>query len=139
MRNVTKNMIKKFCLLTLKYDFMGYSFHSESELSFHHLIFPKKDCDDLGLEGGYFEWNGAILKKDTAHDYLHVIERHNRDMFIDITCEMIRENLKGYLSLDCLKRIDDVLKSFEREYSGTTDRNGESIIKEEYQRRIFKN
>lgn len=136
MRDITKLMIIKYQLLELKYDFMGYEFNKENELSFHHLIIPHRLCKIRGVENdGYIEQNGAILKQKTAHNYLHLIERYDRDMFEAITCQMVDENLKGYLDAKNIKRIDDILKCFEREYSGITGKNGKSLIKEEYVRR----
>lgn len=136
MRDITKLMIAKYKLLELKYDFMGYDFDKERELSFHHLVIPKRLCVAQRIaEDGYLEWNGAILKMKTAHNYLHTIERYDRDMFEAITEQMIDENSKGYLDLKNILYIDDVLKCFEREYSGARTKHGEPLIKEEYTRR----
>jgi len=136
VKEVTKIMIKKYCLDRLKFDFMGYQFLHNNELSFHHLIIPRRLCKDQGLGEGFLDWNGAILKQTTAHDYLHVVERYDRDMFEEITKQMIIENEQGYLDMNSLKRIDDVLKCFEKEYINERTTRGEYIIKEEYTRRI---
>ena len=53
-------MIKKYALMKLKYDFMGYTFSNSSQLSFHHLIVPRRLCKKEGLGDGFYEWNGAI-------------------------------------------------------------------------------
>ena len=136
MRDITKLMIAKYKLLELKYDFMGYEFKKEKELSFHHLVIPKRLCVAQRIaEDGYLEWNGAILKMKTAHNYLHTIERYDRDMFEAITEQMIDENSKGYLDLKNILYIDDVLKCFEREYCGARTKHGDPLIKEEYTRR----
>lgn len=136
MRDITKLMILKYNLLELKYDFMGYEFDKEKDLSFHHLIVPHRLCGVQHIENdGYVEWNGAVLKQSTSHNYLHVIERYDREMFEAITRQMVDENLKGYLDLENIKRIDDILKCFEREYCGARAKNGKPLIKEEYVRR----
>lgn len=136
MREVTKLMIKKYALNKLKYDFMGYTFKDNRELSFHHLIIPKKDCK--GIEcSGFLEWNGAILTQDKAHEYLHRIQCYDDDRFQAITLEMIDENTKGYLDMDNIRTINDVLESFEREYLGKTTKHGNDIIKEEYLNRLL--
>ena len=136
MREVTRNMIKIYCLNKLKYDFMGYTFESTRELSFHHLIVPKKDCKHLERKG--FEiWNGAILKQDNAHEYLHKIECYDREIFQAITDEMIEENKQGYLDMEHLRAIHGYLEYFEREYLGKRAKNGNEIIKEEYLRRLL--
>ncbi len=57
MHELTKIMIKKYALNKLKYDFMGYEFSNISQLSFHHLIIPHRECKNLGLGEGRFIWN----------------------------------------------------------------------------------
>lgn len=138
MREITKIMIKKYALNILKIDFMGYQYQDPKQLSFHHLIIPRRECEQAGLGEGYLEWNGAILRQDTAHNYLHIIEKYDMDAFNAITSEMIDENVKGCLELSNLKYIDDVLRSFEREYCGTRTKKGNLLIKEEYTRRMIK-
>ena len=139
MRDVTIEMIKIYNLKKLKYDFMAYEFKNSKELSFHHLIIPKKDCKDLGFGSGYLFWNGAILVQKTSHDYLHIVERIDRDRFNYITSQMIIENVNKQIMYDCLKKISDCLDGFEREYSGLhTQKNKNLLIKEEYTRRLIK-
>ena len=135
MREVTKLMIKKYALNKLKYDFMGYTFERTNELTFHHLIVPKKDCK--GMEaGGYLDWNGSLLIFN-SHEYLHRIQTYNDDMFQAITLEMIDENNKGRLDMENIKAIDDILRCFEKEYLGKTTKGGNEIIKEEYLNRLL--
>lgn len=132
MREITREMIKLYNIKKLKYDFMGYTFNNLQELSFHHLIVPKRDCKKEGLGNGFLIWNGAILKQDTSHDYLHLIERINRELFLRITKYMIEENKNGKIDIDNLKRIREVLLLFEEIYSKETDRNGKKLIKSVY-------
>ena len=138
MRDITKLMIAKYKLLELKHDFMGYEFNKEKELTFHHLIVPKRICIAQNIpELGYLEWNGSIIQRN-AHDYAHIVERYDRDMFNAITLQMIDQNLKGYLDIKNLEAIDDVLNQFEKEYCGARTKHGDSLIKEEYTRRIVR-
>lgn len=132
MKEVTKEMIELYGIKKLGYDFMGYTFKRTNELSFHHLIIPKRDCKKEGIGKGYHIWNGAILKQETSHDYLHLIERIDRDFFIKITNYMIEENKNGRLDIDTLKRIREVLLSFEEQYRNETDRDGKILIKKPY-------
>lgn len=129
MKEITKLMYKKYALNKLKYDFMGYQFTKPDQLSYHHLIIPRRMNGPMTIE------NGAILRQDTSHDYLHIVERIDYDMFCAITSEMIDENIKGYLDIENLKAIDDILRQFEREYCGLTTKKGRPLIKEEYTRR----
>ena len=135
MRAITNLMINDFKLKKLGYDFMGFSFKRKEQLSFHHLIVDHKNCKKLHIPSeGYLYWNGAILRQDTSHDYLHTIENYDYDRFLAITSELIDENILGELSIESLKRIRDVLKSFEREYSNERSKSGNLIIKESYVR-----
>ena len=138
MREVTRLMVQKYALMKLKYDFMGYPFERSSQLSFHHLIVPHRDCKKMGLGEGYLEWNGAILRQNTAHEYLHMVEKYDQDMFYAITSEMIDENAQGYIDLKNLKAIDDILLQFEKEYAGKYTKKGYPIIREEYTRRLIR-
>lgn len=138
MKEVTKLMIKKYALMKLKYDFMGYEFQRSHQLSFHHLIVPRRLCKQEGLGEGYLEWNGAILRQDTSHDYLHVIEHYDPDIFASITSEMIDINIKGYVDMANLREIDDMLRYFEREHCSDRTKKGSLIIKPEYTRRLLK-
>ena len=130
MREVTKLMINEFKIQQLGFDFMGYSLQKNDIYTFHHLIVPNR-------KGGPYErWNGAILCGKTSHPYLHVIEMYDYDRFTDISSEMIDMNIKGYLDTDNIQYIDDILTSFEREYSGKRTKKGKVLIKEEYIKRI---
>lgn len=126
MKEITKIMYKKYALNKLKIDFMGYLFTKPEQLSYHHLIIPKRRG---GLETIQ---NGAILRQKTSHDYLHIIENYDSDMFYAITSEMIDENIKGHLDTENLKVIDDILQSFEREYINYRTKKGYLLIKPEY-------
>ena len=131
MKEVTKLMINEFKLKELGMDFMGFQLQKGDIYTFHHLIVPNR-------EGGpYARWNGAILFS-TPHQYLHVIENKDYDMFCYITSEMIDMNIKGYLDMENIRHINDVLNQFEREHAGERTKKGKLLIKEEYTRRVLK-
>lgn len=132
MRQVVKDMIEIYNIKNLKYDFMGYTFDQLKELSFHHLLIPKKDCKNNAYNGGYFIWNGAILKQATSHDYLHLIERIDRELFLRITKYIAEENRNKKIDIDNLKRIREILLLFEDMYSKETDKHGKQLIKTIY-------
>ena len=137
MRDITKLMIYNYNLIKLGFDFMGYEFQKENELSFHHLIVPRRLCAYKKIENdGYVEWNGAILVQDTAHNYLHTIERYDRELFKGLTNEMIEQKYKGKIDIENIKRIDALLNYFENEYRDVKSKTGEKLIKEKYTRRI---
>ena len=135
MREITKLMIKEYKLMKLGSDFMGYDITNKSNLSFHHLIVPHRNCKALGLGEGYLKWNGSILNQNTSHDYLHLIEAKDLDMFMAITSEMIDQNIKGRLDIENLRRIRDILECFEKEHSSDRSKKGRLLIKDDYVRR----
>ena len=117
MKEVTQWMINSFDLENKGYDFMGYTFSKPNQLSFHHLIIPKRECPQAGLGDGYILWNGAILKQDT---------------FWKITKQMIIENRKGNLDLQQLKQIRYFLEIFEKTHKNDTTKEGKKLIKTMY-------
>lgn len=132
MKEITKLMINEFKIEQLGMDFMGFSLQKNDIYTFHHLIIPNRN------NGPYERWNGAILCGKSSHPYLHLIEAKDFDMFCYITSEMIDMNVKGYLDIDNLKRINEVLKQFEKEHENDITKKGKKLIKEEYKRRVIK-
>ena len=132
MKEITKIMINDFKIMKLGYDFLGYKVNRKQDLSFHHLIIQRRHCKEAGLGEGYLYWNGAILRQNTSHDYLHLIENIDPDIFYELTSEMIDENIKGRLDTDNLKRIHDLLLYFEREHDHDTSKKGKLLIKREF-------
>ena len=132
MKEITKIMINDFKIMKLGMDFMGYHVNRKQDLSYHHLIIQRRHCKEAGLGEGYLYWNGAILRQDTSHAYVHVIEKIDPDIFYELTSEMIDENIKGRLDIDNLKRIHDLLLYFEREHDHDTSKKGKLLIKREF-------
>lgn len=130
MKEVTKLMINEFKIKELGYDFMGYTLQKNDIYTFHHLIIPRRNG------GPHKRWNGAILFS-TPHQYLHLIEATDYDMFCYLSSEMIDINIKGYLDMENIRNINDVLLQFEREHCGERTRKGRILIKEEYTRRLL--
>lgn len=132
MKPITKEMIKIYNIRKLKYDFMGYKVDRMQSLSFHHLIVPHKDSRAAGIGDGYLLWNGALLVQETSHDYLHIIEAIDREIFLAITQQMVEENQLGRLDIKNLKRIRDLLLYFEKEHSAVKNKKGKLLIKQKY-------
>lgn len=110
MKEITEMMIHDFKLNKLKYDFMGYVFERNKQLSFHHLRISKHDCKILNIPSeGYLYWNGAILRQNTSHDYLHIIQLYDKDIFNLLTNEMIKENEEMYGEYFDIPKPDDVV------------------------------
>ena len=135
MKPITREMIKLYGIKD--FDFMGYDIKRKESLSFHHLIVPHRYCKEQGLGEGYYLWNGAILVQGTSHDYLHLIEQKDYDAFCALTSEMIDINIKGKLDVENLRKIKDILLSFEREHDHDKGKKGHLLIKREYTHNRF--
>lgn len=127
MLHITRVLINEFKITDT--DFMGYEV-CKASANFHHLIIPHRNNGVKNIA------NGAVLNKDVSHPYLHVIEFKDYDIFYDITREMMKENRMGKLDIECMRRIHQMLDTFEREHSGDTNFFGEQIIREEYVKRL---
>lgn len=132
MKSVTAEMIKMYQLKKWGVDFMGFYFTSPQQLSYHHNVIAARNG---GLETIQ---NGAILNGKTSHPYLHQIERIDEEIFYLITSEMLDENIKGKLDVENLKKINDLLKYFEKEHEDDTTKKGKRLIKWEYKNERIK-
>lgn len=127
MKNVTREMIKLYNVKKVGVDFMGYVFSSPEQLSYHHLIIAKRNGGPETIQ------NGAVLNGFTAHPYLHnAIENTDPEIFYLITSEMLDENIKGKLDIDNLRRINDLLKYFEKEHIDDVTKSGKKLIKRQF-------
>lgn len=129
MKEITITMINLFKIEEV--DFMGYSIN-KSTLSYHHLIVPRR------LGGPETIDNGAILNRLTSHPYLHIIENRDPEIFFLVTSEMVDENIKRKIDLENLRKINDLLNTFERGFCSSLTRKGKPLIKEEYTKRLIK-
>lgn len=135
MIRMNKILIYKYALMVIKFDLMGYPIEDEEDVSLHHVIIPGKSCPKKGFGKGKYFWNSAPLNKNTSHPYLHLVERFDKDRFQAITSELYDQIVKGHISYENLKAIDDILRSFERD--AFTAYTKKPNIKEEYTKRIF--
>ena len=126
MKPITREMIKMYQLNKLGFDFIGYKLNRSEQLSYHHTVIAKRNG---GLETIR---NGAILVRDTSHDYIHVIERIDPEIFYLITSEMLDENLKGKIDIENLRKIRDLLLYFENDHTHERSKKGKLLIKKEY-------
>ena len=123
-------MINEFKLKELGHDFMGYSLQKGDIYTFHHLIVPNRQG------GPYARWNGAILYS-TPHQYLHVIEATDYKYFSYLTSEMIDMNQKGFIDIDNILEINDILCEFEHKYRNRRSKKGKRLIKDAYLNRQY--
>ena len=126
MKQITKEMIEILKIDKLGFDMMGYTFKRKGDLSYHHLIIPKR-------HGGKETYqNGAVLRQNTSHDYLHLIEKIDPEVFCAITSELIDENILRRIERQNLENIRDMLLYFEREHDHDYTKKGNLLIKREY-------
>ena len=131
MEYVKKLMICKYNIIKTGYDFMGYPVNEDNNLSYHHFV-PKKKGGKVTPE------NGAILVRDTSHDYLHIIESIRKKYYRWINEQMIEENIKGFLDFDNIKNINEILTEFEKQYDEETFKDGSLIIQDIYVKRLLR-
>lgn len=132
MSVIVNQMTKTFNMSKLGYDMMGYKFKTPKELSYHHLLIPRKECKAIGYGNGKFVWNGAILVRDTSHDYLHTIEQYDLEAFYTITSELFDEVVKGEISKENLIQIREVLLKFEENFKYEVNGSHHYIIREQF-------
>ena len=96
MKEITKRMINVYNIKN--FDFMGYKIYRPEELSYHHNIIARRNGGPETIR------NGAILVQHTSHNYLHTIERYDKEIFYRIASEMLDENIKGCLDIYNLRK-----------------------------------
>ena len=116
-------MVNEYGIRDFGLDFMGFIVTDIKDLSYHHLIVPKRSGGKETVE------NGAILII-AAHRLLHFIEEKNNKIYKEIRHQMILENKKGQIDLQNLVIIDRLLLEFEQKYK--------SEIKEKYPARYLR-
>ena len=125
MQTLTREMINLYNIKKIKIDFMGYTFKDTNNLTYHHLIISRKDGGKRTLE------NGAILT-EISHEYLHLMEFIEPDIFYYITSEIIDETIKGKINIENLKNIRELLIKFEQKHKGEKRNKGKILIKPKY-------
>lgn len=126
MKEITKLMINEYNLK--KIDFMGYAVNKENPYTYHHI---KKRC----LGGKEESKNGAILTK-FAHEYLHIIETRDLQLYEYINNVLLQINEQMHEPLERqILAIWYMLEIFEEQHKNDTTSKGKVLIKNEYRRR----
>lgn len=132
MDAITKEMVRIYKLKKIGLDFMGYKIDKDKNLSYHHLLIPSRNGGKRTIENGAILMQGQHRGESNSHDYLHLIERIDPEIFCFITSEMLDQNIKGRLDIENLKRIRDLLQYFEREHINDRGNKGKLLIKPQY-------
>lgn len=128
MKDITKHIIKEFRLEQLGIDFLGYPKQGDIYTA-HHLLVPAR-------QGGKLTWENTVVLRENPHNYLHLIECKDFDIFSFVTSEMYDMKIKGYIDMQNIRYIDDALKVFEREHCSDVTKKGRPLIKEQFTNRI---
>ena len=132
MKQVTEELIRDFKIMELGYDMMGYKVEKETQLSFHHLLIARRYSRAMGIGDGYLYWNGSILRQNTAHNYLHIIERLEPELFYLISSEILDEKIKGKIDRENLIRIREILLYFENKHKEDVCSTGALLLKKKF-------
>ena len=123
MKPITNLMINEYGVRRVC--FMGYKVSKDNPFTYHHL---RKRC-----HGGKEEIkNGAILTK-MAHQYLHILESRDEELYNLLNNVLWQINEQGFAPLERqLLAIDYILRIFEEKYSNERSSSGKILIKREY-------
>ena len=124
MKEVTRYMIHLY--KPKGNDWIGYKLDTNRQLSYHHLQ-KKEDGGKYTLE------NGALLRADTGHEYLHIIESRDFDMYLYINNLLKAINSQGSAPTKRqLMAVRAILEQFEREHCSDRTSKGKRLIKDKY-------
>lgn len=126
MKEVLRLMINQYNIH--KIDWMGYKVNKENPYTYHHL---KKKCHG----GKETIENGAVLTR-TGHEYLHIVESRDIELYNYINNVLKQINEQGFMPLERqLLAIDAMLKMFEKAHRYDRTKSNKRLIKENYLKR----
>lgn len=126
MKEITREMIKIYKLK--EFDFMGYKL-IKRDATYHHLV-KKENGGKETIE------NGAVLMPN-SHQYLHLIEYKEYDIYYAVNEIMKICNKKGFVEIDDLKIISQLLKMFEEEHIKDENSKGRRLIRTKFLDRLY--
>lgn len=129
MKNITRIMIDQWNMKDV--DWLGYKMTRNNPYTFHHI--QKREHGGREIIS-----NGAIITKN-PHEYIHLIEIKDLEMYIYLNNILKEINNQGYMPIyRQYKAIDSILSQFEREHCSDRTKKGKLLIKEEYTKRLIK-
>lgn len=130
MKLITKEMIKIYKMKDICW--MGYKASENNPYTFHHLN-KVEDGGEMDIK------NGAILTF-TAHEYLHIIESYDLDIYLYLNNVLRCINEQNYFpTKKQLVTIDEMLKMFEGQYLDVKNSRNKKIVKSQFYDRIYYN
>lgn len=127
MTKLKDKIFNNFNMAERSVDFMGYSFTTKRELTFHHIQ-PK----NYGGKTTYA--NGSLLIRP-SHNYIHIIEAYDYKLFLQLSRELLDEHQDGAITPERIARINELLEYFEDKYRNSVTARGTLLIQEEFIRR----
>lgn len=128
MRDIVKEMVDIWQMVDV--DWLGYKLEPYDKFSYHHII--KREHGGLETIS-----NGAILCYNTSHQYLHIIEYKDFDMYMYLTSILLTiNNQRTMPSREQLITISNLLKQFENDHIDDVNAKGKPIIRERYLKRV---
>ena len=127
MKSITRQMIRIYNLK--EHDFMGYKLVKDNA-TYHHLI-KKENGGKETID------NGAILMP-VSHQYLHIIEFKEFNIYDAVNKIMTICNKKGCIEKEDLVIISELLKMFEKEHIKDKTSKGKSLIRYQHLDRIYR-
>lgn len=129
MRKITREMLKIYKPLS-GLDWMNYRIYRDEDLTFHHII-KKNDGGKNRID------NGALLLP-APHQYLHLIESIDKDVYRMLNDIFKMINRQGYEpTIGERLVIENLLCNFEDKHKNDIGYNGKVLIKAEYTLRDF--
>jgi len=126
MREKLRIMINQYNIH--KIDWMGYKVSKENPYTYHHL---KKKCNG----GKETIENGAVLTR-TGHEYLHIVESRDMELYNYINNVLKQINEQGFMPLERqLLAIDAMLRMFEKDHRYDRTSKNKRLIKENHLKR----
>lgn len=135
MGTVTKQLLKTYNIKQGGLDFMGYKVDKLQNVSYHHLLIPARQGGEKSFANGCILMQGQGFNDSNSHDYLHLIERFDYELFCHITSEILDQKIKGYLDLYNLRKIHSLLEYFESEDLNMVNSRGKLLLKPNYLKR----
>jgi len=106
-------------------DWMNYRLTKSNPYNFHHII-KKEHGGKAKVE------NGAILTA-TAHQYLHLIEHYEYQLYLELNSMLEVINQQQYPPYIRQRLyIEQVLSYFENKHQGECNKKGNLIIKQKF-------
>ena len=127
MKEVTRELIKFYKPLTL--DWLNYKVVRPSDITFHHII--KKE------DGGLYTLDNGALLTSTAHQYLHIIEYKEKDIYMMLNKMFtIINKQRSAPTPDQREIIEYLLNEFYELHKNDTNSKGKRLIKYDYLKRF---